>query len=126
MIKVRFYDVGRDKKTFTASCPTAISFDWLHKQVRMFAADIAGELGFKTVHGKGKIYAGTRCVGKYEVCFFRQGEKADVTESITKSKEQICDNCLHWQNVNLSGAFMCALEIDDFDGDCKEWTVYNA
>jgi len=41
--------------------------------MKMFAADISGELGFKTVHGKGTIYAGVQAVGKYEI----------VTETIT-------------------------------------------
>jgi len=73
MIKVNFSEVGRGKKSWTASCPDAISLSWLEKQVKLLASDITDELGFKTIHGKGKIYAGGRIVGRYEI----------VTETIT-------------------------------------------
>ena len=74
MIKVNFIEVGRGKKSWTASC-TEITFDWLCKQVLLFVPikDIAEGLSFKNVHGKGTIYAGVRSVGKFEV----------VTETIT-------------------------------------------
>ena len=74
MIKVNFSGVGRDNKAWTASCPTTISFDWLHRQVKLMGSDIEGELAFKTIHGKGTIYAGGQTIGSYEI----------VTESITK------------------------------------------
>ena len=69
MIKVNFSGVGRNNKAWTASCTTAISLEWLEKQVKLMGGDIEGELGFMTVHGKGTIYAGGQTVGKYEVVF---------------------------------------------------------
>jgi len=73
MIKVNFMTVGRDRKSWTASCPTSLSFKWLQKQVNLLAPDLVGDLGFKTVHGKGTIYEGARVSGFYEI----------VTETIT-------------------------------------------
>ena len=70
MVKVNFSEVGRDKKSWTASC-TKISFDWLYKQVKTFGG--MTNVAFRVKHGKGTIYAGKLSVGKFEV----------VTETIT-------------------------------------------
>ncbi|MCL2703878.1 MAG: hypothetical protein FWE91_09765 [Defluviitaleaceae bacterium] len=72
-MKVNFYDVGRGLKKWTASCPTEITLDWLHSQVKLFGGLSASSIGFLTVHGKGTIYDGDRPVGNYEI----------VTETIT-------------------------------------------
>ena len=74
MLTVKFIDVGRDKKNWTATC-AEVGFDWLCKQVlsRVPIKDIAEGLSFRNEYGKGTIYAGEQVVGHFEV----------VTETIT-------------------------------------------
>ena len=72
MIKIKFFDVGCDKKSWTASC-VEITFDWLCRQAMTLGGLASSDISFKNVHGKGEIYTREGVVGRFEV----------VTETVT-------------------------------------------
>ena len=60
-MKVKFIDVGRDKKTWEAECDT-LTYDWMYSQVKKALMSNNIEFG-----EDGKIYAGFRAVGRFGI-----------------------------------------------------------
>ena len=61
MPKVRFTEVGRNKKTWEAECKGELTESWLYKQAKKALMSKGIEFG-----ANGAIYAGFREVGRFE------------------------------------------------------------
>lgn len=61
-MKVKFIDVGRNKKSWEAECDGELNYNWLYSQAKK--ALMSSDIDFSD---DGTIFAGFRSVGKFEV-----------------------------------------------------------
>lgn len=61
-MKVRFIEVGRNKKSWEAEYDGELNYNWLYMQAKK--ALMSSDIDFSD---DGKIYAGFRNVGRFEV-----------------------------------------------------------
>ncbi len=61
-MKVKFIDVGRNKKSWEAECKGQLTFDWLYSQAKK--ALMSSDIDFTD---DGSILAGFRTVGRFEI-----------------------------------------------------------
>jgi len=71
---VKFIDVGRNKRTWEATCPASnfndIEYGWLYSQVKKRAFIMSEEIEFIMLKGsatEGFITAGFHTIGKFEI-----------------------------------------------------------
>ena len=63
-MKVRFIEVGREKKSWEAECRGELTYDFLIGEVRKNNALYSSDVGF---YEDGAIRAGFRTVGRFEI-----------------------------------------------------------
>lgn len=63
-MKVRFINVGKDKKSWEAETDGELSYNWLYGQVKKHSALFSSGIDF---YEDGSITAGFRTVGRFEV-----------------------------------------------------------
>lgn len=78
-MKIRFFDVGRNKASWTSECPIEISeaYDWLYRQVKPHL--MSRNLEFMldaSADGNGIILAGFHTVGRFEL--IREGAEREI------------------------------------------------
>lgn len=64
MPRVKFINVGREKKNWEAECEGDLTYQWLFGQVKKQRALVSNDIDF---YKDGRITAGFRTVGRFEI-----------------------------------------------------------